>query len=108
MIPLQRWTGIALLIYLLLHIRTIHTLSEGPQAFDRALAVFRHPLFKLGEVALLATVIAHAANGLTLTLFDLGYGHRARRRIRMVAAVAGGALFLAGGVPLFLGGVMGR
>ena len=101
----QRLTGIALLAYLLLHIRTIHKLSEGPEAFNEALAFFRNPLFKLAEIALLATVIIHALNGIRLTMLDLSVGH-ARQRVYWVWALGAGlVLFLAGAVPMFLFGV---
>ena len=60
---LQRVTGLLLLGYLFLHVHTIHKLSEGPAAFDNAMRFFGSPLFKLGEIALLGTVILHALNG---------------------------------------------
>ena len=101
----QRLTGIALLVYLLLHVRTIHKLSEGPEAFDEALAFFRNPLFKLAEIGLLATVIIHALNGIRLTLLDLSIGHSRQRLYWAWALGAGLALFLAGAIPMFLFGV---
>ena len=101
----QRLTGIALLIYLLVHVRTIHRLSEGPEAFDEALAFFRNPLFKLAEIGLLATVILHALNGIRLTMLDLSIGHGRQRAYWAWALGAGLLLFLAGGIPMFLFGV---
>ena len=99
----QRATGLLLLVYLFLHVRTIQKLSEGPAAFNEALAFFRHPLFKLGEIALLATVILHALNGLRITLLDLGAAHQRQQQLLWSWAVGVGAvLFLAGAVPMFL------
>ncbi len=99
---LQRTTGVLLLIYLLLHVRTIHKLSQGPQAFDEALAMFRHPLFKLAEIGLLGVVILHALNGVRITILDFG-GAQARQRQYWALAVAiGMGLFLLGAAPMFL------
>jgi succinate dehydrogenase / fumarate reductase cytochrome b subunit len=103
----QRATGLLLLVYLFLHVRTIHELSKGPAAFDRAMATFHHPLFKLLEIALLGTVILHALNGIRITLVDLGVGHARERRLFWAYAVGFGALlFLAGAIPLFLDSVL--
>src|SRR5437879_3327655 len=103
----QRVTGLLLLTYLFLHVRTIHELTKGPAAFNAALATFRHPLFKLLEIALLGTVILHALNGIRITLIDLGIAHGQQRRLFWAYAVGLGALiFLAGAIPLFLHSVL--
>jgi len=103
----QRATGLLLLVYLFLHVRTIHELSKGPAAFDGAMATFRHPLFKVLEIALFGTVILHALNGIRITLIDLGLGHERQRRLFWTYAVGLGALlFLAGAIPLFLDSVL--
>jgi succinate dehydrogenase / fumarate reductase cytochrome b subunit len=104
----QRVTGLLLLIYLFLHVRTIHELAKGPAAFNAALATFRNPLIKLLEIALLGTVILHALNGVRITLIDLGWGHERQRRLFWAYTVGLGALiFLAGAIPLFLSSVLG-
>ncbi|MDQ6760964.1 MAG: hypothetical protein M3Z32_14015 [Acidobacteriota bacterium] len=104
---IQRVTGVLLLIYLFLHVHTIGELSQGQAAFDAALLTFRHPLFKLLEIALLGTVILHAVNGVRITILDLGLGHGRQRQLFWVYALGIGALvFLAGAIPLFLGSVL--
>jgi succinate dehydrogenase / fumarate reductase, cytochrome b subunit len=104
---MQRATGVLLLTYLFLHVRTVHELSKGPAAFNASLATFRNPLFKLLEIALLGTVILHALNGIRITLLDLGVGHARQRRLFWAYTVGLGALiFLAGAIPMFLGGVL--
>ena len=104
---LQRATGLLLLLYLFLHVRTIRELSKGPAAFNAAMATFANPVFKLLEIALLGTVILHALNGVRITLLDLGLGHERQRRLFWAYAVGFGALlFLAGAVPLFLSSVL--
>jgi succinate dehydrogenase / fumarate reductase, cytochrome b subunit len=104
---IQRITGVLLLIYLFLHVRTIHELSRGQAAFDAALLTFRNPFFKLLEIALLGTVILHALNGVRITLLDLGVGHARQRQLFWAYSLGLGALiFLAGAIPLFLSSVL--
>ena len=104
---IQRATGLLLLVYLFLHVRTVHELRNGPAAFNAALATFHSPLFKLLEIALLGTVILHALNGVRITLIDLGIGHTRQRRMFWIYAVGLGALlFLAGAIPMFLNSVL--
>lgn len=106
---IQRLTGVALLLYLLLHVHTIGKLSEGPAAFNEALATFKTPLFKLLEIGLLATVILHAMNGIRLTAIDLGIGHERQRQLFWGWSIGVAALvFLAGAIPIFLAAVLKR
>jgi succinate dehydrogenase / fumarate reductase cytochrome b subunit len=103
---IQRITGIALVGYLIVHVHTIHDL-QNPETFDSALKMFGQPLFKLGEIALLGTVILHALNGIRLTMVDLGVGLTRQRQVFWYFAVGVGAvLFLAGAVPMFIYGIL--
>ncbi len=103
---IQRVTGIALLGYLIVHVHTIRDL-KNPATFDDALRTFGKPLFKLGEVALLATVILHALNGVRLTLVDMGVGLTRQRQMFWYFAVGFGlVLFLAGAIPMVIYGVL--
>lgn len=106
---IQRVTGLLLLFYLFLHVRTVYALSDGPAAFDRAVGQFRDPFFKLLEIALLGAVILHALNGVRITVLDLGIAQHRQRRLFWVWCVGLGAvIFLAVGIPLFLTSVLGR
>jgi succinate dehydrogenase / fumarate reductase cytochrome b subunit len=103
---IQRLTGLALVAYLVLHVHTIHDLRD-PRTFSDALATFNKPLFKIGEIGLLATVILHALNGIRLTLVDMGIGLSRQRQMFWYFAIGvGAALFLAGGLPMFIYGVL--
>jgi succinate dehydrogenase / fumarate reductase cytochrome b subunit len=103
---IQRITGVALVGYLILHVHTIHDL-QNPETFDAALKMFGQPLFKLGEIALLGTVILHALNGIRLTMVDLGVGLTRQRQVFWYFAVGVGAvLFLAGAIPMFIYGIL--
>jgi succinate dehydrogenase / fumarate reductase, cytochrome b subunit len=102
----QRLTGLALVAYLILHIHTIRDL-QNPKTFDAALKTFSKPIFKLGEIGLLATVILHALNGIRLTMVDLGVGLSKQRQMFWYFAVGVGAvLFLAGAIPMFIYGIL--
>src|SRR6476660_75576 len=103
---IQRLTGIALVGYLILHVHTIHDL-QNPEKFDAALKLFSTPLFKLGEIALLGTVILHALNGIRLTMVDMGVElTRQRQWFWYFAIGAGAVLFLAGAIPMFIYGIL--
>ena len=104
---IQRATGLLLLFYLLLHVHTVSKLSQGPAAFDEAIATFHNPLFKLLEIGLLGTVVLHALNGIRITLVDLGVGVRHQRQLFWAVTIGIGVLiFLAGAIPMFLFGVL--
>lgn len=106
---LQRVTGILLLIYLFLHVETIHQLSAGPAEFNRQLAFYNTPPFKLLEIGLLATVILHALNGIRLTVLDLGVGQRHQKKLFWGLVIGvGAALFIAGAIPIFVFSVLRR
>src|SRR5918992_3396560 len=99
---IQRFTGVALLFYLFLHVLTIHQLRE-PARFDDSIRMFDSPFFKLGEIALLGIVILHALNGVRLTLIDMGIGTSATRQRQMfwyLVVGAGVVTFVAGAVPI--------
>src|SRR5438477_12015846 len=103
---IQRLTGLALVAYLILHVHTIHGLRD-PKSFSSALETFNKPLFKIGEIGLLATVILHALNGIRLTLVAMGVGLTRQRQMFWYFAIGVGAvLFLAGGLPMFFYGVL--
>jgi len=103
---IQRLTGLALVAYLILHVHTIRDL-KNPETFDAALKTFSTPLFKLGEIGLLATVILHALNGIRLTMVDMGVGlSRQRQTFWWFAIGVGAVIFLAGAVPMFIYGII--
>jgi succinate dehydrogenase / fumarate reductase cytochrome b subunit len=102
----QRLTGIALVGYLIVHVHTIRDLQD-PEKFDAALKSFGTPLFKVGEIVLLGTVILHALNGIRLTMVDMGVElSRQRQWFWYFAIGAGAVLFLAGAIPMFIYGIL--
>ena len=84
---LHRLTGLALTLYIVLHIWVVHHLSLGPGEFDEMMAAVQSPLFRLLEVGLLATVLFHSFNGLRILLFDIGVAVKAQRKVFWAAVV---------------------
>ena len=106
---LQRVTGVLLLGYLLLHIHTVHMISDGPAAFDGAVAMFKNPLFRLLEIGLLGVVILHALNGIRIVAIDFGVATRRQKKLFWVLAGAlGTMIFVAGALPMLMNSVLRR
>jgi succinate dehydrogenase / fumarate reductase, cytochrome b subunit len=104
---IQRVTGILLLFYLFLHVHTVSKLSQGPAAFNQAMATFNNPFFKLLEIGLFGIVVLHALNGIRITLVDLGLAIGKQRQMFWIITLGLGALvFLAGAIPMFLFSVL--
>jgi succinate dehydrogenase / fumarate reductase cytochrome b subunit len=68
---LHRISGLAVLLFLSLHIIDTAMVYFQPGAYEEFLAVYRSPIFMLSEIALVAGVIYHGLNGFRIALFDL-------------------------------------
>ncbi len=84
---LHRLTGLALTLYIVLHIWVVHHLSLGPQAFDEMMAAVQTPVFRVLEIGLLGTVLYHSFNGVRILLFDLGLATLAQKKAFWAAFV---------------------
>jgi succinate dehydrogenase / fumarate reductase cytochrome b subunit len=96
---LNRVTGIAIAVYLAIHIWVIHHLTQGPEGFDKVMRFVQQPLFKLGEIGLLGVILYHAMNGLRILCIEWGTGYR-------VMAI-GVVLFVFGALPIFTSALKG-
>lgn len=67
---IHRVTGVALVIFLFLHIWTLSAILKGPQALQQALHKFDNPIGYTMEYALLLAVIVHLINGIRITIAD--------------------------------------
>ncbi len=69
----HRLTGVAILLFLLIHI--LDTALVGwPRIYNLVMDIYRHPVFHVGEVFLVAAVLFHALNGIRITLLDFFQG----------------------------------
>jgi succinate dehydrogenase / fumarate reductase cytochrome b subunit len=67
---LHRLSGIGVFLFLLIHIVDISLIGWGAKVFNRLLFLYRYPLFRVGEVALVAAVLYHALNGIRICVID--------------------------------------
>ncbi|HEX9039381.1 MAG TPA: succinate dehydrogenase, cytochrome b556 subunit [Ktedonobacterales bacterium] len=67
---IHRVTGLAILLFLLVHIVDITLLGFGPTVYNDAVAVFSTPLIRVVSVALIGAVTFHAFNGIRIILVD--------------------------------------
>ena len=64
----HRLTGLILTVYLYVHLVTLGSVLQGPEGFDRAMALMNRPLVRLLELVLVGVVVFHALNGARLCL----------------------------------------
>lgn len=67
---LHRITGVGVLVFLLIHIIDTALIGWGPEVYNKVIALYRHPLFRMGEVILAGMVLYHALNGIRITILD--------------------------------------
>ncbi len=66
----HRLSGLAILFFLVIHVWDTANAFFWPQAYVWSLALFKNPLFGLGEVGVMAAVLYHAFNGIRITILD--------------------------------------
>ncbi len=104
---LRRFTGVALVLYLFLHMWVIGSINEGTQVFNDRLAAVQTPLFKLLEIALLATVVYHAFDGVRLLIVHYFNVIDYRKSLFYAAFAVAALLTVAGGIPILLFAMQG-
>ncbi len=67
---LHRITGIGVFLFLLAHILDTAMIGWGPRIYNETMAIYRHPLFRIGEVILAGAVLYHALNGVRIIIID--------------------------------------
>jgi succinate dehydrogenase / fumarate reductase cytochrome b subunit len=95
---LHRLSGVALVIYLVLHIWGLRALTDRA-AYNELIAKYHAPIFKLGEFFLLAAVVYHAMNGLRIVLIDLLGWSPNQKRLFWTLSLVALALLAVGGYP---------
>jgi len=96
---LHRVTGLSLVLYLVIHIKGLHSL-DNHLAFETYITGYRNPLFKFAEVMLLGAVAFHAFNGLRIFLQDMYF--RSERQKPLFYAVLALTIIVTiiGGLPI--------
>ncbi len=67
---LHRVTGLGVLLFLLFHVVDITLIGFGPTVYNEALVVFSHPIIRVISLALIASVLFHAFNGVRIMIID--------------------------------------
>ena len=67
---LHRISGLAVLLFLTVHIVDTSFVYFAPPLYEEALKLYKSVPFGIGEVLLMAAVLYHAANGLRVLLVD--------------------------------------
>jgi succinate dehydrogenase / fumarate reductase cytochrome b subunit len=93
---LHRASGMAVLLFLVLHVADVALVRLGPGAFDALVFVYRQAAFRAVEIALMAAVLFHAFNGIRVTLLDFWPGWLPHSRRLLYAAYG---LSIAGWLP---------
>ena len=96
---LHRVSGLAIVLYLILHIWSISKLSD-PATFDEEMRLYSQPLFRLGEVAVLAACVFHGLNGIRVLLVDFAGGARYHKPLFYAVLVLSVVIIAAGAYPI--------
>lgn len=99
---LRRFTGVVLVLYLLLHIWVIGSALSGEATFNDRLNAVQTPIFKIAEIALLAAVVYHAFDGIRLLLVNWFKITDKRKNLFWAVFVTSALVVIAGGVPILL------
>lgn len=67
---LHRLSGVAIALFLLLHVLDISLVMYGPKVFNAFLAFYHQWPFRIGLIMVMAGVIYHALNGLRIIIMD--------------------------------------
>jgi succinate dehydrogenase / fumarate reductase, cytochrome b subunit len=93
---LHRVTGLGILLFLILHVADTALVVYRPDWYDHALSLYKHPVFRVGEVAIYFSVLYHALNGMRIVIQD--FWPVAMRHQKKLAWTAAG-LTLVGFLP---------
>lgn len=94
---LHRISGIAVLLFLFMHILETTMIGFGPDLYNSTLNIYKHLWFKPIEFLLVAAVIYHAGNGIIVLILDF-WPQATKVYRRMVWA--GAVLYVAIVIPL--------
>jgi len=99
---LHRISGIAITVFLLLHIWEITSVVRGgAEGFTSKMSDMAAKVWVIGEWLLFLAIVFHGINGIRLILLDLGWGTRTHKRAFWVVFVLS-AIIIAFGSYFFL------
>ena len=87
---LHRITGLALVLYILLHIYSVGNVLGGKEAFNTIMEGYDNTFGHVIEYLLLLAVLWHLFNGLRITITDfLRFSHEGKRLFVWVFIISG-------------------
>ena len=92
---MQRWSAVALLVFLTLHMVVVHY-PPGHIDVSRVLERLDDPLWKAVDIAFLVAVLIHALTGAYMVITDVQRFSVYKRALAWAGAVAGVLLFVYG------------
>jgi len=66
----HRVTGVGVLLFVFIHVIDTMLVLFGPKIYNHAIALYRLPAFRIGEVIIASAVLYHALNGIRVILVD--------------------------------------
>ena len=85
---LHRVTGLAILLFLLVHIVDITLIGFGPTVYNDAIGIFSLWPIRIVSVALIGAVLYHAFNGIRIILIDFwATGYKYQKQMFYVVMV---------------------
>ena len=79
---LHRLSGIAILLYLILHTISISSVLLGESAYGAIHEIYKLLIFRLGLIAVAGAVAYHSFNGLRIVIMDFtGWGVKYQREL---------------------------
>lgn len=97
---LFRLSGIALVVYLVMHINVISSLHNR-DTFDETMRFLGSWQFRMLEIGLFAVVLYHALNGIRIFIVDFFNGALYQAKLFWALMAVGVVLFLLGAYPMF-------
>jgi succinate dehydrogenase / fumarate reductase, cytochrome b subunit len=99
---LRRFTGVLLVLYLLLHMWVIGGINSGETTFNDRMDFLGKPLFHVLEIGLLAAVIYHGFDGIRLLIVHYFDVTEYRKSLFYAAFAVSVILTIVGGLPMLL------
>lgn len=100
----HRISGLAILSFVMLHVWDTANAHFYPELYEWSLAVFKVPIFGVGEIGVMAAVLYHAINGIRITILDFKpelWKHQQRSAVISWALFL--ILFIPSGILMFSG-----
>lgn len=104
---LHRISGVAIFIFLLVHIADTALVRVAPEAYNAVIGMYHTPIMALGEAGIVAATTFHALNGLRIIAIDASpWGVRHQRWLTLAVWVLFAVAMLAF-LPIHLNHALG-